>query len=219
MPESGVYTACIARLFLPPVLASGVSRRRVRASAAGAVLLLAAVVSVLGCSRRGDPQGDAAGAAAPPRDVAAAPSSQGSLPPNWQEARTDLPEHNRGGLFQGREPAPPARQRPPPPSSLPAQVEQAPAGPPPPPLTYVGKVTRDGESYAVLGREDRVYMVSVGDAVGNGYRVQSISEKEVVILNSDFGMRQTLPFSAAAPNAVLPAIEAQPVQADPQKKD
>src|SRR5262249_62285561 len=78
-------------------------------------------------------------------------------------------------------------------------VAQLPAGPPPPPLTYVGKVTRDGESYAVLGREDRVYMVSIGDAVGNGYRVQSISEKEVVILNSDFGMRQTLPFSAAAP--------------------
>jgi hypothetical protein len=122
-------------------------------------------------------------------------------------------------LFQGREPAPPARQRPPPRSSLPAEVAQAPAGPSPLPLTYVGKVTRGGESYAVLGREDRVYMVSVGDAVGNGYRVQSISEREVVLLNSDFGMRQTLPFSAVAPNAVLPAIKAQPVQAEPQKED
>jgi hypothetical protein len=215
MPGSGVYTARIARLLLPRVLASGVSRRRVRASAAGSVLLLAAVVSVLGCSRRGDPQGDAPGAAAQPRDVAAAPASQGSLPPNWQDARTDLPVHNRGGLFQGREPAPPARQRPSPTSFLPAEVAQAPAGPPPPPLAYVGKVTRDGESYAVLGRADRVYMVSVGDAVGSGYRVQSISEKEVVILNSDFGMRQTLPFSAAAPSAARPAPGVRSARTEP----
>jgi len=188
-----------------------------------AVVLIAAAVSVLGCSRRGDPQGDAAATAAQPQDVAAASPSAGSLPPNWQEARTDLPERNRGALFQGREPAAPVRRRPPPPSFLPAEVPQAPAGPPPPPLTYVGKVTRDGESYAVLGREDRVYMVSVGDAVGNGYRVQSISEKEVVILNSDFGMTQTLRFSAAAPNAApnraRPAEDVQPAQTEPQRED
>lgn len=94
-----------------------------------------------------------------------------------------------------------------------------PAGPPPPPLTYVGKVTRDGEGYAVLARGDRVYMVSVGDAVGNGYLVQSISEKEVVILNSDFAMRQTLPFSAAAPKPVRAVEDDQPAQTEPQKDD
>jgi hypothetical protein len=98
-------------------------------------------------------------------------------------------------------------------------VPQAPAGPLPPPLTYVGKVTRDGESYAVLGREDRVYMVSVGDAVGNGYRVQSISEKEVVILNSDFGMTQTLRFSAAASSPAPPTQDVQAAQPEPQKDD
>ena len=207
---------------LHPVSGRGADIKRLPVKA---VLSIAVVVSILGCSRRGDPQGDAAAREAQPQDVAAASSSNGSLPQNWQEARTDLPEHNRGGLFQGREPAPPARQRPPPPSFLPAEVAQAPAGPPPPPLTYVGKVTRDGESYAVLGREDRVYMVSVGDAVGNGYRVQSISEREVVILNSDFGMRQALPFSAAAsnsppaPNRVRPAENGQPAQPEPQKDD
>jgi hypothetical protein len=98
-------------------------------------------------------------------------------------------------------------------------VAQVPAGPPPPPLTYVGKVTRDGEGYAVLARGDRVYMVSVGDAVGNGYLVQSISEKEVVILNSDFAMRQTLPFSAAAPKPVRAVEDDQPAQTEPQKDD
>jgi len=63
-------------------------------------------------------------------------------------------------------------------------------------LTYVGKVARDGEGFAVLAREERVYVVRVGDAVGNGYRVESISEKEVVIRNADFDMTQTLFFSA-----------------------
>ena len=199
MPESRFYAAYIA-------------------------LTLSVVVSVPGCTRRGDPQGDAAARAEQPRDVAA-PSSDASPAPNWQEARTDLPEHNRGGLFQGGEVTPPVRQKRTVPSSPPAEVPQTPAGPPPPPLKYVGKVTRDGESYAVLGREDRVYMVSVGDAVGNGYRVQSISEREVVILNSDFGMRQTLPFSAAAPNSaaaptpVRPAGDVQPAQTEPQKED
>jgi hypothetical protein len=104
-------------------------------------------------------------------------------------------------------------------SSPPAEAVQVPAGPQPPPLRYVGKVVRDGEGYAVLAREDRVYMVSVGDAVGNGYRVHSITEKEVVILNSDFGMRQTLPFSAAAPNPARPAQDVQPAQTEPQKDD
>ena len=62
-------------------------------------------------------------------------------------------------------------------------------------------------------------MVSVGDAVGNGYRVQAISEKEVVILNSDFAMRQTLPFSAAAPSPARPAQDVQPARTEPQKHD
>ena len=204
---------------LHPVSGRGADAKRLSLKA---VLLIAVVVSTAGCSRRGDPQGDAAAGAAQTQAVAAAPPSQSSLPPNWQDARTELPEHNRGGLFQGRQPAAPARQRTPP-SFLPADTAQARAGPPPPPLTYVGKVTRDGDSYAVLGREDRVYMVSVGDAVGNGYLVQSISEKEVVILNYDFGMRQTLPFSAAAPNAApnraRPAQDVQPAQTEAQKDD
>jgi hypothetical protein len=85
-------------------------------------------------------------------------------------------------------------------------------------LTYVGKVARDGEGFAVLAREERVYMVRVGDAVGNGYRVQSISEKEVVILNADFGMTRTLFFSTPAPNAVLPA-ESPPAETEPHKDD
>ncbi len=167
MPEGRFYTSCVA-------------------------WLLAVVVSVLGCSR-GDPQGDAAARPAQPQDAAAGPPT-GSPAPDWREARSELPAQNGRGLFQGREPnAPIQRPRP----ARPADpIAPGPAGPLPPPLTYVGKVARDGEGFAVLGREERVYVVRVGDAVGNGYRVESITEKEVVIRNADFDMTQTLFFSA-----------------------
>jgi hypothetical protein len=167
------------------------------------ILVLAVIASALGCSPR-DRQQDEIGRvpATPPRKAAESAPSAGGLPPGW-EARTELPEHNRGALFRGREPGSPTRHAPPP-ARPSGPLVQPPAGPPPPPFAYVGKVARDGEGFAVLAREERVYMVRVGDAVGNGYRVQSIGEKEVVIQNADFGMAQKLPFSASAPNAVLP---------------
>jgi len=195
MPESRFYAAYIALTFV-------------------------AVVSMAGCTRRGDPQGDAAAMPAKTQQEVPAVTSSGGLPLGWWEARSELPAQSGAGLFQGRESkAPP--QRPSPAMRPAATIPQGPAGPPPPPLTYVGKVARDGEGYAVLVRDERVYMVVVGDAVGNGYRVQSISEKEVVIRNDDFGMAQTLPFSAAGSNAVLPAgapaLQPEtPPQSDPQ---
>src|SRR6185295_8494142 len=167
MPERRFYTAYVARH-----LASGVRPgAEFRVFAMRAVLLLAVVVSLLGCSRRGDPQGDARASAAPPRDPAAVASSDAGLPPGWWEARSELPEHNRGGLFQGREPTVPASKRVRPAAPT-APLMQAPSGPLPPALTYVGKVARDGEGFAVLARDERVYVVRVGDAVGNGYVVQ-----------------------------------------------
>jgi hypothetical protein len=158
------------------------------------VALLAIVVSVLGCGRRGDPPSNAPEKAALSQDVPAA-AATGSLVPDWRDARSELPAHNARGLFQGHEPSVPTERRPRP--VRPADpIPPGPSGPLPPPLTYVGKVARDGEGFAVLAREERVYVVRVGDAVGNGYRVESISEKEVVIRNADFDMTQTLFFSA-----------------------
>lgn len=161
-----------------------------------AVLLLAIVVSVLGCGRRGDPQSGAPANAAPPQDAPAAAPTGGPAP-DWRDARSALPAHNARGLFQGHEQNVPIQRqrRPVRPADL---IAASPPGPQPPPLTYVGKVARDGEGFAVLAREERVYVVRVGDAVGNGYRVQSISDKEVVIRNADFDMTQTLFFSAGS---------------------
>src|SRR3954453_4881860 len=150
MPESRFYTSYVARH-----LASGVRPRCPRRKTAmRAVLLLAIVVFVLGCGRRGDPQSDAPEKAAPPQDVpAAAPT--GSLAPDWRDARSELPAQNGRGLFQGREPNAPIQRRPRP-VPPPELIVPGPAGPLPPPLTYVGKVARDGEGFAVLAREERV---------------------------------------------------------------
>ena len=166
-------------------------------------LTLASAVFVLGCARRGDPQGDAAATPANAQQEVPAVSSSAGLSLGGWEARSELPAQSGAGLFQGPRPKAPS-QRPPPPERPAPTIPQAPAGPPPPPLSYVGKVARDGEGYAVLVRDERVYMVGVGDAVGNGYTVTSISEKEVVIRNADFGMAQTLPFSTGSSATASP---------------
>src|SRR3954452_20767149 len=128
MPESRFYTSYVARH-----LASGVRPRCPRRKTAmRAVLLLAIVVFVLGCGRRGDPQSDAPEKAAPPQDVpAAAPT--GSLAPDWRDARSELPAQNARGWFQGHElNAPIQRQRRP---VRPADpIAPGPSGPLPPSL-------------------------------------------------------------------------------------
>ena len=159
-------------------------------------LTIALAVFVPGCTRRGDPQGDAAATPAKAQQEVPAVTSSGGFPSGGWEAHSELPAQSGAGLFQGRESKAPSR-RPLPPVRPAATIPQGAAGPPPPSLAYVGKVVRDGEGYAVLVRDERVYMVGVGDAVGNGYSVQSIGDKEVVIRNADFGMARTLPFASA----------------------
>jgi len=164
------------------------------------------VLSVLGCSRD-DARDSTRVDEAPPRQAAAPAPASSAMRPDWWEARSEFPAQNRASLFTGRDMTASIQhraQR----NSEASPAPHAPAGPPAPPAppyTYVGKVARGGEGYAVLARDERVFVVGVGDAVGNQYRVQSIGEKEVVLLNVDFGMTQTLAFSAAASNAVLPA--------------
>ena len=87
----------------------------------------------------------------------------------------------------------------------PAPVAAAPpAAPGPPPFKYVGKVARDAQAYAVLLQDDRVLMVRAGEKLGERYRVESISESAVVLLNLDYGVAQSLAFSApTAPNATF----------------
>jgi hypothetical protein len=68
---------------------------------------------------------------------------------------------------------------------------------PPLPFAYVGKVVRDGERYAVLMRGQFVLQVRPGDTIGGEYRVQSVSDERLLLLNLEHGVEQALAFGAA----------------------
>jgi Tfp pilus assembly protein PilP len=164
--------------------------------------VLAVVLVALGCGRE-DQRDNAAAPAVQPREAAGTPASPGKLPADWKAQRT-LPQRSGAGPFEGRQPAAPIRHRAQPPREE-APAAQAVATAPPPPFAYVGKLARGQEGYAVLTGDGRVFVVRAGDALPERYRVQSVSEKEVVLFNLDFGIAQSLAFSSgSASNAVLP---------------
>lgn len=163
------------------------------------VAALAVALLALGCSGE-DARDKSSATAAAPRDSAATSISAQNLRPDW-EANRVLPERKGAGPFDaGREPAPtrPAA----PAAAVPAAPTVQPA-----PFAYVGKVTRGDIGYAVLAREERVFVVRPGDTVER-YRVQSISEKEVVILSIDSGATRSLAFTAGAASSLLSAAAA-----------
>ena len=72
------------------------------------------------------------------------------------------------------------------------------ARPPPPPFSYVGKLVEGEKRFAVLTRADAVLIVRAGEEIDRGYRVQSITDEQVLLLHVDSGVVQTLAFDAAA---------------------
>ena len=161
------------------------------------LVVLALAVVAVGCSSEDRPV-----AKTQPRETAA-PSPPQEPRADWVAQRT-LSER-RADAFASREPAVPVG--PEAKTTEPAVV--VPAAPGPPPFKYVGKVARGAEGYAVLSRDDRVFVVRAGDTVGESYRVQLISETQVVLLNLEFGIAQSLAFSSPSPpNGVLPSAAA-----------
>lgn len=167
-----------------------------RSAAALALAFLA-----LGCSRE-EPRERPPAPAAQPSDAAPASISLKSARPDWQVNRA-LAERRGASGFEAapmRDGAPAAR-------AAQAAVQAEPIVQPLP-FAYVGKVARGQTGYAVLTRDDRVFLVGAGDTLER-YRVQSVSETEVLILSIDSGTRHSIAFSAAAgANAVLPTAAA-----------
>src|SRR5215470_4171461 len=86
-----------------------------------------------------------------------------------------------------------------------AQPDRAPPRPPaavalaPPPFAYVGLVVYGAHLYAVLSRGDRMSLVSAGDTVDGAYRVQSIHEDRIVVLQLELGKEQQVMLSSSPP--------------------
>lgn len=166
-------------------------------------LALLAVLSALGCSR--EEQSNSMPVAEARRGEAADPISPQGEPPNLSATR-QLPDGMAANPF-GAPSTPPIRH-------APALSVQRPANSltQPPPFEYVGKVLRGRIRYAVLAREDRVYLVRANDTLDR-YTVQSVNENEVVLIGSDTGGAFSIAFSpssgtsAALPLSAVPGID------------
>ena len=83
-----------------------------------------------------------------------------------------------------------------------ARSESQSAAPAPPqaplvPYAYVGKGSDARGRFAVLSRDDRIYMVRFADVVDGAYRVESIGEDRVLLTYLALGTRETLLLSGS----------------------
>jgi hypothetical protein len=94
-----------------------------------------------------------------------------------------------GDPFQARswEPEQPAVRR-----NVPPPPPQA----PPLPFAYLGKMVDEGTTTVFLVRQDRNYIVRLGDTLDGSYRVEKIADEGLVLTYLPLGAEQTLPFGA-----------------------
>ncbi len=82
---------------------------------------------------------------------------------------------------------------------------------PPLPFSYVGRMTRGKERFAVLTRDSRAYVVRAGDAIGAKYRVDAIRNDHVILANLELAVAQRLDLSPGASRDALSASSIAPV--------
>ena len=181
--------------------------------ARGGVLIPTALLALLlaGCGREAAERAQSQARAQPREDAAAASIPLPNVRRDW-EANRALPERKGAGPFEARAQAAPVRkaQRG---AREGALAAPTPSIPQPPPFAYVGKVARGQIGFAVLVRDERVFVVHAGD-IAEGYRVQSVGEREVVVVRIDSGVAQSLAFSSASAANVLPSAPAPSDAAD-----
>ena len=171
--------------------------------ARGGLLIPTLLLALLlpGCGREGAERTEARAQAPPREDAAAAPISLPNVRRDW-EANRALPERKGAGPFEARAQPAPVRQTAQQGAGAVPLIPPTPS--PPPPFAYVGKVARGQIGFAVLVRDERVFVVHAGD-IAEGYRVQSVGEREVVVVRIDSGVAHSLAFSSASAANVLPA--------------
>ena len=63
---------------------------------------------------------------------------------------------------------------------------------PPNPYRFAGEVRQSGSARRFLVRGNDILEVSEGDVLSDGYRVEAVTQNEVVLLHIGTGLRQTL---------------------------
>jgi hypothetical protein len=79
----------------------------------------------------------------------------------------------------------------------PQSAVPAPPQAPPVPFAYVGKGRDARGRFAVLSRDERIYMVRTADVVEGAYRVESIGEDRILLTYLALGTPETLLFSGS----------------------
>ena len=101
-------------------------------------------------------------------------------------AREGMPEL-RGDPFSRERQERRASASRPTPRAVPAAVEA-----PPNPYRFAGEVRQSGSARRFLVRGNDILEVSEGDVLSDGYRVETVTANEVVLLHLGTGLRQTL---------------------------
>ena len=97
-------------------------------------------------------------------------------------------------------PAPEPRAKPQKPvaASEPAPAPVAPPPPPRPPFAYVGKLADGNQRYAVLSRDQQVFVVRNGDSLMGRYRVEAVRDEQVLLYSLEYRVVQPLAFTGPA---------------------
>ena len=77
---------------------------------------------------------------------------------------------------------------PPPPKPLPPP----PPSPPPMPYAYMGKLVEDGQLTVFLTKQDRNYVVKVGETLDGMYKIESVTPVMMTMVYLPLNMKQTL---------------------------
>ena len=149
----------------------------------------------------------------PARDAAAKAEAVPEVRLDWLERRAvALPA---GDPFQARSWEPEQQAVRP---NLPPPPPQA----PPLPYTYLGRMIDDEQTTVFLTRQDRNYVVRLGDTLDGTYRVEEIVPEGLVLTYLPLGAEQTLPFGATpVPAGAQPrtGAKAQKQRADDEDDD
>ncbi len=185
LPDAVIDMAPDAASDAPPAQ-PGARRALLFAVVGGAAVALAYALAPASESDDADLTAQRGGHATAPRAKAVKPIA---LTAPQREPITERPAADPFTQVSFVPPPPPPPPAPPPPPPLPPVVPKA----PPLPFSFVGLLEKGGpKPTAFLARGDALLIVAAGDVIDSSYRIESLSEREIVVTYLPLNERQSL---------------------------
>ena len=126
------------------------------------------------------------------------------LPASYRTVAEGI-EHSK--LFQARTwYTPPPQVR----AALPARVQMAelpPPSAPPLPFVFIGRMVENDNVTLFLSRNGRQYAVKTGETIDGSYKVEKITDDEVVLTYLPMNVQQTLAFRPATAKDIVVTLQ------------